>query len=136
MLLAQLAQPLQKLAQEGVGEHRAQTLRDEHADRPAAAQREGAGGRVGRIAEAVGHLQHPLHGGMAKLLGVVEGERDRRLRHAGGHGDIGDGDASHRAGCLDITWSPRSQLAFTSHWRAGDFAGDHRQGLNRFTKTV
>src|SRR5712691_1525957 len=95
VLLDQLAEALEQLAQELVGENSAEALRDEDADGPAAAKGKCARGRMWRVAEVVGDLQHPLQGGLPELLGVVEREGDGGLRHASGAGHVSDSYSTH-----------------------------------------
>ena len=95
MLLAQLAQALDQLAHERVREDGGEPLRDEDADRAAAPHREGSRGGVGGVAQVVRDAQDALERGLAKALGVVEGKGHGRLRDAGPHGHVSDGDPGH-----------------------------------------
>src|SRR5207249_2671287 len=130
VLLAELAQALDELADEGVGEHGRKPLRDEDADGAAAPGGESTRGGVRRVAEVMGDPEDALERGLAEPLRVVEGERDGGLRHAGRAGDVSDGDPGH----------PRRLLASAPPgpqrrpWQGRDLGGDRM--INRFTKTV
>src|SRR5258708_9151982 len=95
VLLAELAETLDELAREGVRKDGGKARGDEDADRPAAAHREGAGGRVRRVAQLVRDAEDALQGRLAELFGDVESKRDRGLRDAGCDCHVSDGDPSH-----------------------------------------
>ena len=95
--LRELAQAPDQLGREGVGEDGLESLRDQDPDRAAAPHGERAGGRVGRVADLVRDVQDPVQRRLAEALGVVEGEGDCCLRHAGSDRHVSDGHTSHGA---------------------------------------
>src|ERR1700674_234641 len=97
VFVAQLAEALAELAQEGIGEDSGQTLGNEQADGSASTHRQGTGCRVRGVTEVVGDLEDALEGGVAKLARVVEGKGNGGFGHACSARHVSDRHACHLA---------------------------------------